>query len=388
VKGYDVRDTVCIVGSHPQTRDLIPWDDDVDIWTINEEFGKSGTWVKRSDSILQMHPRAIWDNPLNRNDPNHGKWLKTQDLCDVWMLEQFPDVPRCRKYPLEEISKKFLSHLTINVGPMSRKEYMQTTAAHAVALALYLGYKKIKIYGIELIIDSEYRFQRPSFMYWFGIAVGTGVEVEYNGFAFDGAMYGYEADGTVTRDQLVERRKDIEQYTRPRLDDYNQVLKGLGDAMSRYVENGFKADADIIENAVRECVQKMNDYSINEGAKQHLDMYIDRAEKMIEAGGEARFSHHEFERDANTILKAREPEIINYSIHAGKIDALWNILAAEKMQSRRRRAMKEFDDVLKEYLKATAKTAMHTGAFAETRRLQQIIRDMMIVPETTNGTTD
>lgn len=374
-----MKDTVCIVGSHPQTRELVPWGDDTcDIWTINEEFGKPDTWVKRCDAILQMHPKAIWDNPLNRNHPEHGQWLRTQDKCDVWMLEQFPEVPRCRKYPLKEIAEKYLSKFTINIGVGSHKEFLQTSAAFALPLAMYLGYKRVRIYGIELVIESEYRYQRPSFMFWFGLMLGAGIEVEYNGYAFQGKLYGYEADGDITRDDLEGRRNELIGIIGPKQAEYLESLKTLGDAMARWVADGKQVDADIIENGVRACVEKMNNYAIFDGGKQHIEMYLKRADEMIAVGNEARFSHHEFERDAQAILKQRENEILAYSVNAGKADAMWTALKKEIAQSRRRRGMLEFDAQVKAYLQSTAKVAIFTGAIAEAQRLQKIIREMMI----------
>jgi hypothetical protein len=46
-----------------------------------------------------------------------------------------------------------------------------------MALALEQGFKRIEIYGIELILEGEYAYQREIMAYWLGKADGMGVEV-------------------------------------------------------------------------------------------------------------------------------------------------------------------------------------------------------------------
>src|SRR5688500_3302918 len=103
-----MRETVAIIGSHPRTREAFDFNrTDADIWLFNEAISnpENRKWAKRADMIWQMHVPAIWRNPTNRNDPHHYEWLQKQDECDVMMQDEYPDVPRSMRYPLEDIRK-------------------------------------------------------------------------------------------------------------------------------------------------------------------------------------------------------------------------------------------------------------------------------------------
>ena len=44
-------------------------------------------------------------------------------------------------------------------------------------LAIEKGYKEIGIYGIDLSTTKEYQEQRPSVLYFIGLAKGLGIEI-------------------------------------------------------------------------------------------------------------------------------------------------------------------------------------------------------------------
>ena len=44
-------------------------------------------------------------------------------------------------------------------------------------MALSRDFERIEIYGIELILEGEYSYQREAMAYWLGKADGMGVEV-------------------------------------------------------------------------------------------------------------------------------------------------------------------------------------------------------------------
>ena len=114
-----MKETLVIVGSHKRTRNLFDFSrTDCDVWMFNEAMSRGNYPTddedlrefqkkRRADAILQIHIPAVWQNPLNTNDPNHFEWLKTQDQIDVYMQEEYPEVKRCIKFPLDEIVEKF-----------------------------------------------------------------------------------------------------------------------------------------------------------------------------------------------------------------------------------------------------------------------------------------
>jgi len=137
-----MKDTLVIIGSHPRTRDQFDFArTDCEIWMFNEAIsGQHNAWAKRADAIFQMHAPAIWRNPANRNDPGHAEWLKTQTAVTVWMQDSYPDVPMCKKYPLDEI-------LSMIGGDPNH--FLSSSVPQAMALAAYLNlYKLMSLFEI------------------------------------------------------------------------------------------------------------------------------------------------------------------------------------------------------------------------------------------------
>jgi hypothetical protein len=132
--GDAMKHILVIMGSHPRTRGDFDWSrDDCDILVFNEAMKQA--WVKRADYVMQMHLPVIFRNPGNRNDANHYEWLKSGNTPIIWMQEEYEDVPRSKKYPIDEVCK------------LGRK-YLTSSAAYAIALGIQQGYDKIEIYGV------------------------------------------------------------------------------------------------------------------------------------------------------------------------------------------------------------------------------------------------
>jgi len=168
-----MKDTVAIVGSHPRTRLEFDFNrTDCDIWIFNEALS-NGTFP-RADAVFQMHVPPIWRNPANRNDAHHFEWLQEpKDGTEVYMQDQYPDVPRSVRYPLEEVTERFgVRHFTSSI-------------AYALALACFKGYKRMEVYGVEMETNTEYQYQRDGVTLWLGVAMGLGIKVDAHISMFD-----------------------------------------------------------------------------------------------------------------------------------------------------------------------------------------------------------
>ena len=222
---------LAIVGAHDRTRDNAPWDNhDIDIWVFNE--WANAEWCKRWDAVIQIHKPEVYQDMSNRKDPAHWIWLQQEHGKPIYMQDVDPDVPDSVAYPLDWINKEFLSTLTFEGKEV--KNY-RATAAYALPLALYLGYKKIHIYGIEMEHSSEYKSQQSNFAFWVGVATGRQVPVELHCTPglFNSELYGYEEgtenaklyeyiDGIKT--QLAQNERDGLMYAGA-LEFANQLLR-------------------------------------------------------------------------------------------------------------------------------------------------------------------
>jgi hypothetical protein len=180
---------LAIVGAEAQTRHLAPYDDqDYVIWVFNE-WGNA-EWCKRWDAVIQVHNPSVYKDINNKKDPQHWDWLKRKHGKPIYMQDVDPQVPDSRRYPIEQVLE-----LMSNIRYKGEKQkYFRATISYAIALALYLGYKEIHIYGVELSHHAEYKSQRDNFIFWNGVAAGRGVVINLhccNGL-FDRPLYGFE----------------------------------------------------------------------------------------------------------------------------------------------------------------------------------------------------
>jgi hypothetical protein len=84
-------------------------------------------------------------------------------------------------YPLKEIIDKYQSRFFTN------------SISYMIAFAIYSGFKKITMYGVDLEVEGEYSFERPSVTYWIGFARGLSIEVNIASDIDDPLfLYGFE----------------------------------------------------------------------------------------------------------------------------------------------------------------------------------------------------
>jgi len=69
-------------------------------------------------------------------------------------------------YPFKRITKKF------------NTDYFSNTFAYMIAMALDEGYKKIRLFGCDMMTQSEYAWEKGGMEYWLGLANGMGVKCE------------------------------------------------------------------------------------------------------------------------------------------------------------------------------------------------------------------
>jgi len=69
-------------------------------------------------------------------------------------------------YPLDEITKKFGSN------------YLRSSLSYMVAMAIYQGYEKLKLYGTDQGPEWKYIANRPYVTFWLGVALGREIKFE------------------------------------------------------------------------------------------------------------------------------------------------------------------------------------------------------------------
>lgn len=70
------------------------------------------------------------------------------------------------KFPFDEIVKRF------------KLGYLRCTLTYMLAYALYLGYEKLWLFGMDINDEFDQDADKPRITYWLGVARGMGVEWE------------------------------------------------------------------------------------------------------------------------------------------------------------------------------------------------------------------
>ncbi len=191
------RDKVAIVGfadSWPMAPFSHPgWE----VWALNQFYDLTGGLVggRINFTDLAKEKRLRWFEIHARHDlecdPNviarHAHHLqRLREIgamgAPVYMHQVWPDIPNSVEYPLKAMTDRFGGYWTNSISYM-------------IALAIAEGFREIGLYGVNMAMDSEWGFQRPSCEYFIGFARGAGITVhvppqsDLLGCPF---LYGYE----------------------------------------------------------------------------------------------------------------------------------------------------------------------------------------------------
>lgn len=302
--------TVAIVGSQAQTRELAPFDEpDIDIWVFNE--AANSEWCKRADAVFQMHIAPIYRSPNNRSDPDHWKWLQQPHAgLTVYMQDVDALVPCSVRYPLDEVAAALLQGFRQGVERLSRR-YFTNTIAYALALAIYQGYERILVYGVEMSSETEYVFQRPCVLFWVGLALGRGIQVDFvsGDSIFDVPLYGY--------DGIIESRP--EDYS-DRIEELRAIVADLADAKAEAEKRLLAQQNGNLGEILTVLTRTCGALGDAEGRLAENERYAYKVSQMIADGGSAYIDRSEYEMQTTTHRRLMEAHNANVYRLSGAIN--------------------------------------------------------------------
>lgn len=193
---------VAIVGFCETSREFTPYEDpDFEIWGLN----RGSLFMPITPQVtrwFEMHGEHIvsWQN---RRPGKHVEWLNNFP-GPVYMHQQYEWCKTSVEYPLQLMADYFgkdllrVGHMTKTTkesssggGPIELMEsagpndltdatgepYLSSSIAYELALAIYEGFEEIHLYGVDLVTDAEYAWQKPGVEYLLGFALGKGIRV-------------------------------------------------------------------------------------------------------------------------------------------------------------------------------------------------------------------
>lgn len=298
---------LALVGTHSGSRDLAPYEDgEFDIWVFNE--APQMEWCRRWSACFQLHKEEVYTSRQNVNNAGHWDWLQQDHGAErvIWMQWEDPRVPNARRYPMEEIVATLPA-----AQPVDGEVYLTSTVVMAVALALYLGYEYIEVYGVDLSSGTEYAYQQKGWLYWAGVAramLGSNFVIKSGQQHFKARIYGYTGETQIERAYFQKRAAfwEAEKKTRE-----NQLRK-LRDRLTAAVLDNRAADFPELIVEAQEVAQALGEAA---GALQEAQSY---------AGREDLISRQQFERRGAKAQEDGDLKQAEMDKKSGIVEYVWN----------------------------------------------------------------
>lgn len=206
---------LAIVGCS-ESKDQAPFDDpNFEIWGVNNLFYH----IPRYTRWFEIHRITHDGVSYARRGEKHwrgqtiDKYMADlgQMECPIYMQKHWAEVPNSIPYPLQKVLDVFGNYVTNTISWMT-------------ALGILEDFEEIHIYGVDMAVDSEYHWQRPSceyFIGWFnGMCYAKGLKTRvYIPASADLCkarfLYGFqEAEETAWQKKLIGMRQGMKKRLR------------------------------------------------------------------------------------------------------------------------------------------------------------------------------
>jgi len=201
-------DTVYICGTAQKTLESLPIETGADYWC----FAWRVAGIAHATAVFDVHPLGDFRGAV----PNNYEELLEERAANgltTYLQRSYEGIPSAQVFPAKEVLKYFSNISTLG----SRGYYFVCSVSWLLGLAIAMGYKRIGLFGVELITNDEYFDQRPNLEHLIGIALGLGIEVdapEGTSVCSYPALYGYfhsDLSGPVTPELVNTTKAKLEQ---------------------------------------------------------------------------------------------------------------------------------------------------------------------------------
>lgn len=188
------KEWIALIGSAPSSVRMAPYGNPS--WAI---IGCSpGVYgiAPRVDTWVELHR---WEPGQPWFSPEYVEYIKNFP-GPVWMAEIRKEVPNSLELPIAELITEF--------GPY----FFTSSLAYMMGMAIKAGFKKIALYGVDMVAESEYGYQRAGCQYFAMLAKALGIEVgvpHESDLFRPSPLYGL-SETSHARIKIMARRRELE----------------------------------------------------------------------------------------------------------------------------------------------------------------------------------
>lgn len=245
VEAAPKRTKVAIMGFATSSRHMAPFDDpEWEIWTLNQLYRH----VPRTTRHFDIHRH--WEED-NVEGTDHRGWIKDAGEAGIptYMVEHHPELPSSVQYPITDVIE--------SVG----LDYFTSTVAFEVAYAVMQGFTEIALYGIDLIVGTEYDVQKANLEFHLGLAHGRGVKVvipPQSALLTQSHRYGYQKEPDFGPLRLGEVTSRIDRLTDQRT-NHMSLLNALDGAIAERKRLASDIDDGTSEERIEQLEKQRGD---------------------------------------------------------------------------------------------------------------------------------
>jgi hypothetical protein len=250
-------------------------------------------WCKRASAVFDIHSSEdIYRRAME--DENFRRWLELTEL-PFYTPYPYPGMKNNVIYPLQDVTVSLLGHFLRGDQP---NPYFTSGPCYAIALAIFQGYERIEIYGIEMENNTEYIYQRDGIGLWCGIAAGMGIDVVWpdKALMFYAPLYGYSMEAVKVDKEAFEAKASelqlLMEETKGKYDRARGILDALQDEFVRAKLDGKSEEEQAViakkyEDAQNSYEQTIANHAFINGQYVDCRSWQARLEKTLEYNGQA-----------------------------------------------------------------------------------------------------
>lgn len=119
--------------------------------------------------LFEMHDWRLVQNIFHRPG-DYSNRLKSI-TGTLYMRDARPEFPASVRFPLESIQRTVF-------GKIAADDYLCSSVAYMLALAIHLRPDRIAVYGVDVRGKDRFTHQRPNLEFLLGVAAGRGINID------------------------------------------------------------------------------------------------------------------------------------------------------------------------------------------------------------------